>query len=737
MGLPLRTALDSPQEWNTFRTWLLGVWDFAASLPYFDKARGPWLPDVAYASNDYVTHDGMTYVAMDAHESSSSFTADEEAGHWLTFNSTAFLAYVDAAADQVALAAAQVGLAGSRAIAADAARIGAVSALDTAMAILNRRMTKELAVADGSIVNMAYFTTPSPVPGEAAIVWQKVDGVAIDTLVRVPDAAFVARPLPSESGYLWTLEDLSRRMSALMELDGTFVPFKIRLQPGSVLSAWLASGAVGFDKLAGEVGPGVARLLPAESGYLWVLEDLSRRMAMLTELDGTFVPFKIRLPAGAVTASAMGVSSVAMSALASDVIAAIAAGQSVSGNRERAAAVGSSQTELNFVSPLYGPVRRLNRSWLDWANYHLGEKAIDIRYTHALGGSRIDQIFVQIQAAVLEPVELIVGDLGVINSVADGASVGTMKAQVKQCIDAIHDAGKKGFLLNATPLAAGHVSATLSTHRKMAEVNRYMAAYGREKGIVIIDAHATVVDGTSSNGYAKAALLQADLIHYAQAGARLIGKDFAAAAAPKLTAYPLLPSSQADTYNATDNPNQLCANPLMTGSVAVSGASGITGVMPTGLSLSASDGTFTGTSSVVARADGYGQDWVLTITGASAAAARLFVTLSADMNANVAAGDSLYAASAVDITGMSNLKGHLFRLSPSQGSVYAGIHEITTETSAITEYSQADLSGGIFLSPTLVVPAASTNLRLILEVQFSSTACSAVIKVGRVSVPRI
>ena len=410
----------------------------------------------------------------------------------------------------------------------------------------------------------------------------------------------------------------------------------------------------------------------------------------------------------------------------------------VSGDRKAAAMVGSSLTDVCFASnTLYGTRRRLNRSWFDWMNYALRERAMDLPISYAVGGTPISGILLQIQQAVGQSVDWIIGDLGVINSAAAGDTADAMIAVATQCIDAIKASGKRGLLLNATPVASGHSNADISTMRKLAAVNQHMAKYGRSKGVLVYDASAAIVDGANANGLALTALLQADLIHYAHTGARKMGVELAALMSPYLPVYPLLPSSQADSFNTTDNRNQLCTNPLMAGSVAVSGGTGLTGNMPTGRAVSAATGTFTGTSAVSTRSDGYGQDWVITVTACSANDSRMFLTLEPDMTANVTAGDILQAVAQVEITGATNLKGQLFRLQPSGAPDYAGIHEITTESSLIAEYSQADMTGGIFLAPKLTLPAGSTNLRLFLELQWSSTTAAAVIKVSRVGVNRL
>jgi hypothetical protein len=97
MALPPRNGLDTQQTWATFKAWMLKLWDVIYSLPYFYYARGAWMSGVAYGSNDYVSYNGFTYVAMLAHTSSGDFAADLAAGKWEGFNSAAFQVWVDKA----------------------------------------------------------------------------------------------------------------------------------------------------------------------------------------------------------------------------------------------------------------------------------------------------------------------------------------------------------------------------------------------------------------------------------------------------------------------------------------------------------------------------------------------------------------------------------------------------------------------------------------------------------------
>jgi hypothetical protein len=85
---------------------------------------------------------------------------------------------------------------------------------------------------------------------------------------------------------------------------------------------------------------------------------------------------------------------------------------------------------------VYGVARRHNRSWLDYANYYLGEKRFEFKATLAAGGNTIAQILAQIQTAVTYGYAWVIGDLGIVNSVVGGVPMATMKSQIAQCCDA-------------------------------------------------------------------------------------------------------------------------------------------------------------------------------------------------------------------------------------------------------------------------------------------------------------
>lgn len=71
------------------------------------------------------------------------------------------------------------------------ARIATENARDTALALLKRYPDTATAIADGTLADLAYFSTPSPLSIEAAIIWRKVSGAAvIDS--RVPSSELLS-----------------------------------------------------------------------------------------------------------------------------------------------------------------------------------------------------------------------------------------------------------------------------------------------------------------------------------------------------------------------------------------------------------------------------------------------------------------------------------------------------------------------------------------------------------------
>lgn len=168
--------------------------------------------------------------------------------------------------------------AGASAAAAQASVASAQSARDAAQALANMRPDTATALADATILVGGYFSTPSTVVGEAAIIWRKQAGpVATDTGVRVASSALVPQFLPPESGYVWALMGASGRAALLVSVDGTVTIPKYTLKDASVTLA----------KLAPEVSAFFPQTLTPDTGFVWAVVDAKGRIGFGIKTDGT------------------------------------------------------------------------------------------------------------------------------------------------------------------------------------------------------------------------------------------------------------------------------------------------------------------------------------------------------------------------------------------------------------------------------------------------------------------
>ena len=180
--------------------------------------------------------------------------------------------------------------------AASASATSASNSAIAAAAVAKMYPTTTAAQADGTLANASYFTTPSTVIGEAAIVYQKTSSSAsVDTGIRIPSSALSNAYMPSESGYMWGVVGALQRMPLGVTTDGTVVMYKMSLPSGTIKKSFLDLNSYNVYDV----------INTAETGYTWAVVDGNRRVAIGVTADGTFIPAKIALPAGCVTPSSL------------------------------------------------------------------------------------------------------------------------------------------------------------------------------------------------------------------------------------------------------------------------------------------------------------------------------------------------------------------------------------------------------------------------------------------------
>lgn len=178
-------------------------------------------------------------------------------------------------------------------VAAAASATTALSARDGAMAVQNLRPDTATAIADVSIPNNGYFSTPGTLPGEAAIIWQKVGGAAVDTSIRIPSKATVdglQKLIPSIA--LWhelTVDSAGKPVRGEMK-DGSRWEARAGVLTQVAAPPRQVSGHAQYDELAVAglfKAPGIAITAPTIAMWRNLTVDSTGRIVSGEKVDGS------------------------------------------------------------------------------------------------------------------------------------------------------------------------------------------------------------------------------------------------------------------------------------------------------------------------------------------------------------------------------------------------------------------------------------------------------------------
>lgn len=416
----------------------------------------------------------------------------------------------------------------------------------------------------------------------------------------------------------------------------------------------------------------------------------------------------------------------------------------------------------NVYNPNGGTARKCQLGWLAFADYYL-RGGIDWAWNAGVGGESDAQMLARIEADVIakEPAwVLMLG--GTCNSIAGGKTaaeiittqLGTQTADSGSSIlGVLQRHGIRTLWMTDPTWHTDHEGLTNANFATLARVNRaLLRAPGYKTGLDVLDANAFIIDPASPTGSAKANVLR-DGIHFSQRGARAIGK--ALAAKMKALGFPdwdSLIASAADRYGLDNSSRQLFDNPMLlldvedvpdginSGSTTVS-TSGDNGGIPAGCRI-----TRTGTwgagyiqSKVVPRADGFGNDWIVTVTNTGAAGDTVQLIFQNGENGfrdRLSTGDVVEAAAQVDVTGMNLVREHCLLSNLSNGTVFPVIATMERDRNdPVAQFDQADLVGGVMRTGKASVPSgtlSSSSGDSRLRVVFDGAGGTAVIRVSRV-----
>lgn len=250
-------------------------------------------------------------------------------------------------------------------------------------------------------------------------------------------------------------------------------------------------------------------------------------------------------------------------------------------------------------------------------------------------------------------------------------------------------------------------------------------------GAVLVDAEAVCIDPTSATLSPKANYVRADNVHLTPKGSRWVGKGFADATSPFLPKTNIwVPTVNA--YNKVTIPASaskiINSNPLFQGSGGT--ATGSTGTVALSCAAGIAAGSATCANTVVARADGFGNDQILTITGASADCVGFVRGANNESAPYFTNGDYLYSMCNISLTGQSGVKGVELAQYLQAGPLYQnfGMH---SQATSVAEWDQTDLTDFWIFTPISQYNYTPTVVYSRVNLNFGAAAGTAVLKVGR------
>lgn len=326
----------------------------------------------------------------------------------------------------------------------------------------------------------------------------------------------------------------------------------------------------------------------------------------------------------------------------------------------------------------------------------------------------------------------------------------TAKANLARMIEMCLAQGIRVMIGTIPPTHSSNTSWSNIRVARMFRLNAWIRSLpGRYKGVVVADFANAMTDPLSTTAQPRAGMLQFDDgIHPGHLGGYTMGLEIKRVMEPLTPAVQWLPSSIIDRpdYYSSLACDQIFPRPFFHTTTGGNNSTGttVTGAVPGSMTLTKSGtwGAGMAVSSVDARADGYGNDWTLTVsnTGANNDSLRMS---GPDMQANVSAGDVLVGACAVSVSGLAQFKGASFVIEGIDGEAVS--HRASalerspadgTEPLPVSRFSQASVDLTLVTGP-FVVPPGLTSLKAFCQPLFIGSGGTGVIKWGRVGIWKV
>jgi len=364
--------------------------------------------------------------------------------------------------------------------------------------------------------------------------------------------------------------------------------------------------------------------------------------------------------------------------------------------------------------------------WIGWAAY-LSKGAILKGISYGFGGEDTVYIKTKISDLYSKSPQYIIEQSG-INDIRASVQASAIFENKKNMWLSIIEAGLSPMITTLTPLSNSVSGWTTAQFYQILKLNQLIRDYAQNNPyVVLVDLYAKLVDPLSTTGNWKSGMTL-DGLHPNGKAAYLMGQelynvlsvhDYSNEIKVKKV------SSAVEAFGISPQIPQIIDNPLLTDN-AGGLAGGATGSVATGWTLTKVGGG-TAVGSIVARADGYGNDQQIVCVAAAANDGATLVGWA--INNRILAGQSIQAVFDLDMSSCTNLSRLEFSIGYTSGGVSGLI--------ALNRISDSQIDGGnktiTFMSQAIKFNVAANLFNMTLTITHSNAGGST-IKVGRMSI---
>ena len=417
---------------------------------------------------------------------------------------------------------------------------------------------------------------------------------------------------------------------------------------------------------------------------------------------------------------------------------------------KKIAVFGDSRTEQNSLETSNNTVRLKRLSdygYLAWAHYFTSGN-IEFVCNAGIGGNTTTQMLSRFNADVLPyaPDELW-GEAGINDyAMTEEDTISNLSSIFDLC-------DENGIYIRwctISPLASAHATFSAANVARICNINKWLREQAlTRKNFTLIDSFSAMIDRASTNGIPKSGMMQTDdSIHQSPKGAMAQGYAYAQSFIKDNQIIDYLPQFAGQRYSLSSAFKQIFNNPLFTDTGGTNSSSGVvTGTIPANCTISKTGTWGAGlvTSALVARADGFGYDWVLTVTNAGAENDELSITTDG-LASSISNSDILYACAEVSLSGLAKNRGCYLEIRSTVDGVFSNVstleygayQPVATDPWTDDMYNQDNILG-VMKTPNLTIGATGTisSVYARFKFRFGGVGSTAVIKIARLGVNKL